>query len=456
LRRTLLWVEELETRLVLSPVFAAVSTNWSGYAAQPLAASKATFSAVSGSWTVPTVTGSGTAYTSVWVGLDGYTSGTVEQIGTDSDLVNGVPTYYAWYEMYPSASVTVASITVNPGDTISASVTYGSGNSYKLSLTDGTQAFNTTQSLAGTKRSSAEWVVEAPSSNRGVLPLANFGTVSFSSAQATLTGATSSGPIDNSSWQNTAINMETSRGVPEANTGLLSDATSPSSFTVTYAGSSSPTPPTPPPSPAPPTRPTPPSPWSHHHGWGWGWASANEGPQWDVGSLAQSTTSVAPASAVFNAAQPTPVNFSTVAPPVVIPLNPASAPWLSLTGPAGAATDADADAEAMMLGAQAALTHDLFHPAAFALNTATPNAALQSAQPHRVAEPTRNDAVLISEAPAVSSAPPARQPEPRGSVVTKTMSRAFWLVAGLAFVSHRSFARGKRQTALRQDQNERS
>ena len=40
-----------------------------------------------------------------WVGLDGYSSTSVEQLGTDSDCVSGKPSYYAWYEMYPNPSV---------------------------------------------------------------------------------------------------------------------------------------------------------------------------------------------------------------------------------------------------------------------------------------------------------------------------------------------------------------
>jgi hypothetical protein len=82
---------------------ATTSSNWSGYAVD---SSKDSVSSVAGSWTVPAVAGSGTAYSSIWVGLDGSNSSTVEQIGTDSDVINGQAQYYAWYEMYPKDSVT--------------------------------------------------------------------------------------------------------------------------------------------------------------------------------------------------------------------------------------------------------------------------------------------------------------------------------------------------------------
>lgn len=130
-RRLLL--EELEGRVVPSGT-ATTSTNWAGYA---ISASKVT--AVSGSWDVPTVTGSskGTTYSAEWVGIDGYTSSTVEQIGTEADYSNGAPSYYAWYEMYPANYYTITQVPIKAGDAITASVT-ASGNSFALTITDTT------------------------------------------------------------------------------------------------------------------------------------------------------------------------------------------------------------------------------------------------------------------------------------------------------------------------------
>ena len=79
----------------------ATSTNWSGYAA-----TTGTYTSVSASWTEPTGTCSGSAkYSSFWVGLDGYNSSSVEQTGSEVDCSGSRPQYYAWYEMYPAASV---------------------------------------------------------------------------------------------------------------------------------------------------------------------------------------------------------------------------------------------------------------------------------------------------------------------------------------------------------------
>ena len=168
----------------------STSTNWSGYAV-----TGGRYTQVSSSWTVPAVTCSGTAYSSFWVGLDGDTSGTVEQTGTDSDCSGSTPQYYAWYEMYPKFPSNYSN-PVRAGDSMSASVTTNGSGSFTLTISDSTQKWTrtTTARLKSAKLASAEVIAEAPSSSGGVLPLANFGTVKFSGA--TVNGAllTSSTP----------------------------------------------------------------------------------------------------------------------------------------------------------------------------------------------------------------------------------------------------------------------
>ena len=168
----------------------STSSNWSGYAV-----TGSRFTSVSASWTEPTVSCSGTAYSSFWVGLDGDTSNTVEQTGTDADCSGSTPQYYAWYEMYPKFPVNLRG-TVRPGDHLSASVTTDGSGRFTLTITDSTQGWtNTTNArLKSAKLASAEVIAEAPSSSGGVLPLANFGTVSFSGAKANGSLLTSSTP----------------------------------------------------------------------------------------------------------------------------------------------------------------------------------------------------------------------------------------------------------------------
>jgi hypothetical protein len=158
----------------------STSTNWSGYAV-----TGNRFTSVSAAWTEPSVTCSGTAYSSFWVGLDGDTSNTVEQTGTDADCSGTTPQYYAWYEMYPKYPVNLGN-PVKPGDAMSASVVTDGTGSFTLTVADATQGwtFKTTARLKSAQLSSAEVIAEAPSSRSGVLPLANFGTVNFTAATA--------------------------------------------------------------------------------------------------------------------------------------------------------------------------------------------------------------------------------------------------------------------------------
>jgi hypothetical protein len=156
-----------------------VSTpNWAGYAA---GGTKGSFSSVAASWSQPSVTcGAGeNSHASFWVGLDGYTSRTVEQVGTDSDCVNGQPTYFAWYELFPKLPVRLG-VPIGGATLISASVVAVNGI-FQLTLNDKT----VTQVSKRATLSSAEVIVEAPSSNHGpfgTLALADFVTVNFGGA----------------------------------------------------------------------------------------------------------------------------------------------------------------------------------------------------------------------------------------------------------------------------------
>jgi hypothetical protein len=200
------------------------STNWSGYAAT---GANGAFSSVSATWTQPTATctssggrhgrGGSDSYAAFWVGLDGYSSDSVEQTGTDSDCDGTTPDYYGWYEMYPADPVYYTNI-VEPGDTISASVTFSGTETYKLVLTDETQGWTQTQTIneTGLDRSSAEVITEAPSSESGVLPLADFGTVDFGSSDANSTSLGSQSP--------TEIVMVDSSGADKDSTSAISSS----------------------------------------------------------------------------------------------------------------------------------------------------------------------------------------------------------------------------------------
>jgi hypothetical protein len=122
------------------------------------------YKTVTAGWHVPTPTcTSGTSFNSIWTGLDGITSASVEQVGIDFDCSGGKAQYYGWYDLYPAAPVTFSN-TVKPGDSMSASVAFSGTSKFTITLADTTQDWNrtVTASLSGTQRSSAEVFVQDP------------------------------------------------------------------------------------------------------------------------------------------------------------------------------------------------------------------------------------------------------------------------------------------------------
>jgi hypothetical protein len=167
----------------------STSTNWAGYAV-----SGGTYTTVTASWVQPAVNCSGTAYSSFWIGIDGDTSNTVEQTGTEADCNGNTPVYSAWYEMYPKFPTNYPDLVV-PNDHFTSTVTTDGKGNFTLTLSNTTRGWTetVTKRLKSARLASAEVIAEAPSSSGGVLPLANFGTASFSGAKvngSTLTSST--------------------------------------------------------------------------------------------------------------------------------------------------------------------------------------------------------------------------------------------------------------------------
>jgi len=169
----------------------STSTNWAGYDV-----TGGRYTSVSATWTQPAVNCSvtPTGWSSFWVGLDGDTSNTVEQTGTEADCNGSTPVYSAWYEMYPKYPTNYSNPVV-PGDHFTATVSTDGRGNFTLTLSNTTRGWtqSVSKKLRGAALASAEIIAEAPSSRSGVLPLANFGTASFSGATvngATLTSST--------------------------------------------------------------------------------------------------------------------------------------------------------------------------------------------------------------------------------------------------------------------------
>ena len=153
-------------------------------------------------------------------------------------MTAGVPTYYAWWQMYPQMSVSmtlpIKTHPVVPGDVMYGEV-QGTGDSFTLTLNDITQGWDFSMPETSTStpaHSSAEWIVEDPSKcdTCNPLKLADFGTVDFSMATANAAAISTPGYTVNK------ITM-TSKGTTEAKPSALSSSGSGSAFDVSWVNS---------------------------------------------------------------------------------------------------------------------------------------------------------------------------------------------------------------------------
>lgn len=193
--------------LKVGPAGSTTSSNWGGYADT---SGGGAYTLVSSKWTEPSVQcGSGTQIAVFWVGIDGYTSGTVEQDGTLAECDNGSVTYATWWEMYPTNAVQVVGTTVKPGDKIT-SVVKRNGTSYTLTVKDKTtpaNSFTRTETCSSCQNSSAEWIAERPSGSGGLFSLPNFGTINFMKDKAAVgsnKGSISNFPFDSITMTNSS------------------------------------------------------------------------------------------------------------------------------------------------------------------------------------------------------------------------------------------------------------
>jgi uncharacterized repeat protein (TIGR03803 family) len=173
----------------------SVSSNWSGYVVSGSSITNAT-----GAWTVPAVdcTKTLSSYASFWVGIDGWDGvQDLEQTGTTSYCNGSTAAYYAWYEFLPDqqTNVPISSITVNPGDQVSAVVTYDGEMQglwqFTITITDGAQSYSTSYQTANgpPALATADWIAEAPSISGVVQPLADFGRAYFAANGNSANGA---------------------------------------------------------------------------------------------------------------------------------------------------------------------------------------------------------------------------------------------------------------------------
>lgn len=218
-------------------------SNWAGYvAASDLQNPQATVAGVSASWVVPrVVTSVQNEFSAIWIGIGGFFDQTLIQIGTEQDSIQGQSEYSAWYELLPQNSVTIDTITVSPGDQISASIQLVNSNTneWTIDIKDITtnQEYNSNFFYAASKLS-AEWIVERPEistrRSQGTLAnLADIGNVVLTGCQAIIgskSGSISSFPVTESVMYST-VDRKSGAGVSQL--AAVSDLTgNGSSFAV--------------------------------------------------------------------------------------------------------------------------------------------------------------------------------------------------------------------------------
>lgn len=212
-----------------------VSTDWAGYIATA-ELEKPEVVGVNASWTVPRIgVFSSDAYSSIWVGIGGQSEKTLIQAGTEHDSISGYEYYSIWYEMLPADAVRINSVSISPGDSITASVTLVNANinQWAIRIRDVTsgQGFYRTF-IYNSSRLSADWIVERPHINSGVTLLANFGTIRFSDSYAKVGDTV--GKI--SSFPYSQVIMTS--GLSKQLTAVSPLGEDGDSFNVTYLGSS--------------------------------------------------------------------------------------------------------------------------------------------------------------------------------------------------------------------------
>ncbi len=200
-----LTVVQRGTRFLMSP-------NWSGYA---LPSDGEMVTDVSGKFTVPTLncTDTPNAGASVWVGTGGSGRGTGDllQTGVETVCDNGVQENVGWWEEAPQIyAVDFSSLLISAGDKIEAQVFQDRGWNTRLDdLSTGLSGWFETEyqsyGVAANSRdaytvqghthhlsyaggSSADWIVEDPTSRGSRVPFANFGTVAFRGLRTSFRG----------------------------------------------------------------------------------------------------------------------------------------------------------------------------------------------------------------------------------------------------------------------------
>jgi hypothetical protein len=162
------------------------SLNWSGYAVKR---SAAPINGISASFTVPAAGLLPPGFAATWAGIGGYDTGDLIQAGVAEDSLPGTPLsgpqYYPWYELLPKSEMQLVGCTgdrtcaISPGDRVSVRIKHVGARRWSITVADGGNWLWAKTVAYASSRSSAEWILEAPSLLAVPTPLAPVGTVHF-------------------------------------------------------------------------------------------------------------------------------------------------------------------------------------------------------------------------------------------------------------------------------------
>jgi hypothetical protein len=156
------------------------SSNWSGYAQSTT--KNGTFTAAKDFWTVPTVntSKSGNQYSSDWIGIGGFSEGTLVQDGTEADHVGGKAHYDAWTEILPASEVVITGLTIKPGDKMEGLVEETKAGTWKMTVFDLTTGKSGGRTVKYSSPGlSVEAIHERPEVGGGLATLATTGNVTL-------------------------------------------------------------------------------------------------------------------------------------------------------------------------------------------------------------------------------------------------------------------------------------
>jgi hypothetical protein len=227
---------------------ATTSNNWSGYVVGP-----GPYTGVTGTFNVPNLAAAPIeTFTAEWVGIDGSSNGSLIQAGVTEVYDPSTNLVYtsaawgggAWWEILPAPWTPITSMAVKPGDSVTVTISQVTATLWEITLTDNTtgHSFTINQTYTG-PLTSAEWIVEAPSSARGIQE-----TLGEYSPAVTFSGLRMTGP-ETTSTPVTMVQGGVTVSVPSALTTA--------GFSVAYVAAHAPTP-SPRPAPVPTAALTPP------------------------------------------------------------------------------------------------------------------------------------------------------------------------------------------------------